>query len=219
MSYNCKTCTKTFSRKFNLERHSETCKKVIKEPKEEAEAELEIGECANCGKILSNKFNLDRHMKICKKVIVKKEIIKTVPFEDTEKDYITDDDYKKIFVKGFKCVDEYIRMVHFNELHPENHNIYLGNMQKKTPYIFDKRDGWILTNDKDIIDDLFKNSCEELIEKYDEMKNKLSEKLKEKFDKFINDFKCDNLKIQKDEFRLLFYNKKKFIKDSIIKNT
>ena len=56
-AYKCLRCSKSFSRKFNLDRHLESCKV------DNSEVSYK---CLRCDKTFSRRYNLDRHMESCK---------------------------------------------------------------------------------------------------------------------------------------------------------
>ena len=54
-------------------------------------------------------------------------------YNETNKQFLTDDMISKCMEKQNMCVPEIIKLVHFNNIHPENKNIYISNL--KTNYV------------------------------------------------------------------------------------
>ena len=68
-------------------------------------------------------------------------------------DYLTVDKIKKLLDRPYDSVQELIKMLHFNEEHPENHNVKITN--KKEPYALVWNDPiWELRKKKTVVKDL-----------------------------------------------------------------
>ena len=101
----------------------------------------------------------------------------------------------------YKCIEEFIKKVHFNDKHPEYGNIFITNLRDNIAYIFDGKE-FIASDKTDTIYDLIDDHTNEInlsldnhrakldaytISKIEEMLNKL-----ESEDKFIDE---NNIKI------------------------
>ena len=68
-------------------------------------------------------------------------------------DYLTIDKIKKLLDRPYDSVQELIKMLHFNEEHPENHNVKITN--KKEPYALVWNNPiWELRKKKTVVKDL-----------------------------------------------------------------
>ena len=87
-------------------------------------------------------------------------------------EYLKTDDYLKCFNQGVDSVLEYLKLKHFNPEHPENHNLYLPNIQQ--PY-YKKFNGmkFIIDSIETLINDVIDNNLMELDSKHEEIKTKI----------------------------------------------
>ena len=74
---------------------------------------------------------------------------------------------------------------------------------------------WDLINRKDIIDDMYDDGSNILIEKMEELENSnIEENIKRKFRRFIEKKEEENIKSMiKEDIKLLLYNKKEVIRN------
>ncbi len=80
-------------------------------------------------------------------------------------------DYTKIFSEKelcklmtnfkYKCIEEFIKKVHFNDKHPEYGNIFITNLRDNIAYIFDGNE-FIASDKTDTIIDLIDNHANEI---------------------------------------------------------
>jgi hypothetical protein len=123
--------------------------------------------------------------------------------------HLTNRDYLRIMNKGFKSVPKLIEEIHFNPNKPENQNIYIPNIKNNYAMVWNGKK-WDLTNRKEIIEDMYDNNSNILIEKMEEMDgNNIKDSIKRKFKRFIEKKEDDKIKNRiKDEIKLLLYNNK-----------
>lgn len=139
--------------------------------------------------------------------------IQILPYKNTNKDYITDKMISDCMEKQNRCISEMIKLVHFNEKHPENMNILIRNIRTDYVMIFNGKD-WIF-KDRDqmfdkIISDNEKFMHKRFLEWYDNAK--FTDKYKtaiDKFEKYLNVNSSQNiLDSIKKELKLMCYNAK-----------
>lgn len=123
--------------------------------------------------------------------------------------FITENEFKKILNKGFKSVENFIEHVHFNKNHPENHNIYISNMKDSYLMRYDGNN-WKLIHKETGLQDLYEDKTEYLVDKFEELKDKLDDISLRKFERFLNE-KDDDQVIEKtkNEIKLSLYNNRK----------
>ena len=148
-----------------------------------------------------------------------------LPYNDTNKQFLTDDMIKKCMEKQNRCVPEIIKLVHFNNKHPENMNLCISNLKNDYVMVFDGEE-WIVKNRDDMFDKLISDSEKILQSKFmkwfdtakeDDKYNKAVGKFKKYLDKSSNQTLINSIK---KELKLLLYNtrnkKKNPLKDCII---
>lgn len=139
--------------------------------------------------------------------------IQMLPFENSN-DFLNSDELKKVIRRGYKSLEDYIVIKHFNKEHPENHNIYISNNRDKYVNVYDGK-LWNLQEKNDIIDKLYDDNSEYLIEQFIKLSDELDRTIILKFGKFKNDYEGDgNLECIKNNIKLLLYNNRKIIEDT-----
>ena len=97
-------------------------------------------------------------------------------------DYITFNKFVKLLETPLSAISKLIELKHFNEKHPENHNIKITNIHDKFAKIYkDKK--WLVSNKKDIIQDLVENGYADFEEFKDLNEEELTNKIKERYKK------------------------------------
>ena len=147
LNYSCDFCDASFSTKPHKRRHElHFCKennfimseKIYKLEKEKKNLEKEIIKLIDkVGNVTNNTNNII--------------VVNNYGKENT--DYLTVDKIKKLLDRPYDSVQELIKMLHFNEEHPENHNVKITN--KKEPYALVWNDPiWELRKKKTVVKDL-----------------------------------------------------------------
>jgi len=101
-------------------------------------------------------------------------------------DYITNEQYNYVFKKRQKSVPYYIKMKHFDKNNKQNNNVYISNLRDAYANVYDG-EKWTIDNKNFVIDTLYLDNVEILMEKFEDMKEKeeLTDKSIENFDEFI----------------------------------
>ena len=87
-------------------------------------------------------------------------------------------------------------------------NIYISNIRDNYVMIYDGKK-WQLRNRKETIEELYIAKKDILVDKFDELLNKLPDYAIDKFERFINDIQNDKIKEGiLEELKLILYNNK-----------
>jgi len=123
--------------------------------------------------------------------------------------FITQEQMKKILNKGFKSIENFIQIVHFDKNRPENHNIYISNIKDSYVMKYDG-DDWKLMNRENCLQDLYDDKGDYLVEKFEELQGKLDESTLKRFGNFLSKKDDDKIIEQtKREIKLILYNNRK----------
>ncbi len=82
---------------------------------------------------------------------------------------------KQLTSKPFTCIPKLVKLTHFNENYPENHNIRFRNKKHPLGEVY-KDAQWKFENKKILIDDLFTKSYKTIEDYVDEENEKIDEK-------------------------------------------
>jgi hypothetical protein len=149
LKYSCDFCDLIFKSKPNKRRHElHFCKentsimssKIKTLEKEKKKLEKEIGKLIDKVGNVTNNNNTNNII-----------VVNNYGKENT--DYLTVEKIKKLLNRPYDSVQELIKMLHFNEDHPENHNVKITN--KKEPYALVWNDPiWELRKKKSVVKDI-----------------------------------------------------------------
>ena len=217
----CSYCHKTYSTKYNLNKHHTICKcKKESDNKDELLKKLLIEkEKTNMllekqqkqinklnSKVVNNNINITN---------TNTNNITLLPYGKSDLSHITNEDYRKIINTDGSChlrkcssLPLLIEKIHYSKEKPENRNIYIKNIKEK--YVA-KWDGtkWCLEDSNDALDDMFIDGMDIFYQKTGEWKNDSSyQDAIKSFDKFLEIQESDNelINVIKQRLKLLLYN-------------
>ena len=194
VEYVCKECGKIFTHKANYTRHISrkfACRCINK--------------CSMCNKQFRYRSNLHRHEKKCRTDIINNTInsvthnnntihnnnslvsvnkVKVIKFGDENLSYISDDIYKQILSRGIRAIEEFIGHSHFDEQHPENHNLYIANLRDDYLMLYDG-DKWTINRRDDSLEDIIYAKSDFLCRKFMELVDTMDPKDAYKFKKYM----------------------------------
>lgn len=186
--YICTICNKQYITKRNYNKHIKIHNNDIHNNEEIIEKNIQIN---NHNINSNNVYNIN--------LTINK-------FGNEDRTYLSKDKILQILNMGFQSIPELIKETHFNKDYPQNHNIYITNLNKKTLLIYDG-DRWLLTPKDSILNDIILNNEEFIINNYDELKEKLSIQAVNRLDKFISEIdNPDYIYLLKDTIQLILYN-------------
>jgi hypothetical protein len=227
--YICNYCNRSYSRRPNLNKHLKTCKRKEDNLLKEELFNLLL---ENQKKQQEKQDNYEKRIEQLQEQILNlntgtvnyyttnnttnnTQNIQVLAYEKTDISHLKDKDYKKVLRRGNFCVPNLVDAIHFNPNKPENHNIYIPNM--KTGYIMCwNGKSWDVRNREDVIDDIYDDKSNLLIDKLDEWEEigyKLDPIIMTKFNRFLGKMDDDIVKNKvKEEIRFLLYNNRNKIK-------
>jgi len=194
-TYKCDICLKIWTRKYDYTRHKNRktpCKinkydLLIKKIEELEIQNIKIDEIEKQNKkieelekqnielkslitttsiITNNKIDNNINNKFDNNINI---IVSPIEFGKEDLSFINNDFSKKILNKGFKSIQELIKIIHFNKDKPEYHNIYLPNWRDKSNILVFDGLKWNLSNKDDILDDLKDKGINYIQKKYEEL--------------------------------------------------
>lgn len=138
--YTCDICCKSWSRKYNYERHRNRKNKCKNQKDEIKKLKSKMKKIKKIKKIKNN-----THININN-------------FGTEDYNCMIDNKTKSKFLDyGFCLSDALLDYIHFDKKKPNNHNVYVSNFQKKIIRIYDNGK-WIIGNTNEILNEI-KNKC------------------------------------------------------------
>ena len=220
-TYSCQYCNKSFSRKFNLKRHlAHSCQakhELDKNERKKLSDEIEKLKSSNMlkRKPITINNNINTFNTINSNNNNHTINIQLVAFGKEDRAKLTNKEILKILNKGYYSIPELLKVIHFDENKPENHNIYISNDRSSVVHIFDGEQ-WNAVDRNETIRNLFddgRNFLLTKVEEFNEREKPLTDRAKKmvlKFERFDNDI--DEYPIKKKEIlaaiRNMLYNNK-----------
>jgi hypothetical protein len=231
--YNCKYCNKIFKMRQYKWKHEQRCK--IKENNKFKEIEEQnkqlmqtINELKNQvsmilkekGKIhhktlqkINNQLNVNQSNNINNGSIINNTYVK---FGELEYEKILNNNQiKHILNKQYKCLEESIKQIHFNEDIPEYNNVFITNMKDDIAYVFNGKQ-FISIRKNEMLNDLIDTHIKEINLSLEKNKNTLNEKYVTRLEKFLDMLNDDDTKFT-DHDNQRTYNSYKAYKINSIK--
>jgi hypothetical protein len=113
-----------------------------------------------------------------------------------------------IMKRGFQAPVELTRKIHFNPKFPEYHNIYIPKINEKYGMVF-MNDDWRLIDKNELIDDIYENKRDFIVQNYDKFSGQLNEYKKKSLNRWLNadDDDISVINTKNDIKRLLYDNR------------
>ena len=214
-------------RKSNKKSKCKYCDKLFASRQSRSRHELKYCNIGQIGKNVIDKLNEEVYQLQKDKLLISDKILDIhntdtkLPYNESDHKFISDSKISECMKRQYMSIPHLIKMVHFDPKHPENHNIYVSNIQSKQFFLYDGKK-WILKNKDEIIDNLISSSEYKLKETLGKWIQ--NEDNKDKYAFAINKFKKylemkDNDQITnnvKEEIKLMLYNNRELCKDYFV---
>ena len=192
-NFNCKYCSKPFTCKNAMYRHSKHRCDKNKEDVKDLVINLQNEKIKQLELQLENKKHLNGQ----------NQIDNLLPYQNTDISHLIDEDFIQC-VNQPNCVKHLIEKIHFNPAKPENRNVYISNLKDKYMIIYD---GTWKTEHKTELNKIYYDK-EYIIREW--LENDKYPELKQKFMKYLRKIENDEtLNQMKEEIKLMMYNQKR----------
>jgi len=135
--------------------------------------------------------------------------ITLVGYKEEDLNKIDKSEILTIMKRGFQAPVELTRTIHFNPKYPEFHNIFIPKINEKYGMVF-TNGKWRLIDKNDLVDDIYENKREFIIQNFDNFINQLDEFKKKSLKRWLNTDENDDESIintKEDIKRLLYDNR------------
>ena len=228
--YNCCHCNKTFNFRQNKYQHEKKCK--LKDHSEKSLQETIIELKKQVAFLLQEKGRI--HHKTLQKI---NNQLTNITNNNTNNTNNTNNgtinntyvnfgsiDYEKIFTpkqicnilkKNYKCIEESIKQVHFNENLPEYNNIFITNLRDNIGYVFNNNK-FVSVHKKVLVNDIIGYHAYEIDTSLDKYKNKLPDQTNEIVYDVIKKIQDDNTPFIDHENNKIYNNYKSYKQNELI---
>ena len=200
MLYN-NDCLKVFTRKFNCNRHMQNCKQKLKNEIQNLKKEIKENK---------NEVNVQN-------INIQNNYIFINDFNERDTSTLTNK-IMKSFISGdeMKCISNLVKFLHFNKNLPENHNMYISDLNRNIAKIYNGNK-WESVKSSETIDKIIDSIEIIIVEWLDELDDKkLHKDMEFQFNSY-NNRKETEIKELINEIKLVMYNHRDVILDTIKK--
>ena len=207
----CLHCNKIFASQSNRIRHNKTCKKLLESDQnnillekmkllEDKLADLEAKQPSTINSTINNTNNSHNTTNYIQNIVINKH-------GDEDMSHLTDIQKMINLSKGYNSVPDLILLKHFDPKHPENSNIFIASLKSSEVYVFNG-EKWIIDNSNDAIYHLIDNTKSEVGDNFKELKSRLPLKVKELYEKVLNNDNEIVFKTHKKMIKQMLYNER-----------
>jgi len=154
--YECVGCKKQFATNSNMRKHEKKCsKKNQLDELENLSHEMRLVKVQNKSSIkVKTTINNNNTTNNNNTQINNNVTVNILPYEHTDISHLTDRDYQTAFNRAAMCVPKILEKIHFDPEKPQNHNVYISNMNNKYIKLYNGK-RWNLRDREETIEELF----------------------------------------------------------------
>jgi len=191
---NCPYCNRLYSTKFNLNKHLKKCP-LLKHPSEitkdredlyKERIKLLESQVLELTKKVGNSYNyqISQHLDQS----VHQQNIQINSYGNENLNYITPSEVEKLISHPSTCLPQFIKLVHYNEEHPENHNVVIDEIKENVIKTLRVKNNWEMRGFEDFVERFAIEKYDQLCDLYNSDEVNVDDVVKEKFDKWADQF-------------------------------
>lgn len=192
--HTCPYCDKTYSQKYNLNKHLKKCLLATKaiqinEEKEKLYKER-IGHLEQQVLELTKKigntysYNFNQHLDQS----VHQQNIQINSYGNENLNYITPSEVEKLINNPSTCLPQFIKMVHYHEEHPENHNVIIDNIKENVIKTLKDKNNWNSSKFEEFVERFAIEKYDQLCDLYTSNEVNVDEVVRDKFETWADQF-------------------------------
>jgi len=190
----CLKCNKNYSTKFNLNKHMKKCQVIMKngdvdDQKEamykERIAHLE-SQVIELTKKIGNTYSYQINQHLDQSV--HQQNIQINSYGNENLNYITPSEVEKLISHPSTCLPQFIKMVHYHEEHPENHNVVIGNIKENVIKTLKEKNSWQFRGLEEFVERFAIEKYDQLCDLYNSDEVNVDEVIRDKFEKWADQF-------------------------------
>jgi hypothetical protein len=190
----CPYCEKTYSAKYNLNKHLKKCimaskashiieekEKIYKEHIDHLEKQI-FELTKKIGNTYS--YNINQHLDQS----VHQQNIQINSYGNENLNYITPSQVEKLISHPSTCLPQFIKMVHYHEEHPENHNVLIENIKENIIKTLKEKNSWDTSRFEEFVEQFTIEKYDQICDLYNSNEVNVNEVVRDKFEKWADQF-------------------------------
>ena len=190
----CENCGKEYSTKSNLNKHLKKCilpgkasdinrqkEDLYKERIQHLEAQI-----LELTKKIGNNYNYQFTQHLDQSV--HQQNIQINSYGNENLNYITPSEVEKLISQPATCLPQFIKLVHYNEEHPENHNVVIDEIKENVIKTLKDKSNWQHSGFEEFVERFAIEKYDQLCDLYNSDEVNVDEVVREKFDKWADQF-------------------------------
>jgi hypothetical protein len=193
-SISCPYCEKSYSAKYNLNKHLKKCimaskashiieekEKIYKEHIDHLEKQI-LELTKKIGNTYS--YNINQHLDQS----VHQQNIQINSYGNENLNYITPSQVEKLISHPSTCLPQFIKMVHYHEEHPENHNVLIENIKENIIKTLKEKNSWDTSRFEEFVEQFTIEKYDQICDLYTSNEVNVNEVVRDKFEKWADQF-------------------------------
>jgi hypothetical protein len=190
----CPYCEKSYSAKYNLNKHLKKCimasktshiieekEKIYKEHIDHLEKQI-LELTKKIGNTYS--YNINQHLDQS----VHQQNIQINSYGNENLNYITPSQVEKLISHPSTCLPQFIKMVHYHEEHPENHNVLIENIKENIIKTLKEKNSWDTNRFEEFVEQFTIEKYDQICDLYNSNEVNVNEVVRDKFEKWADQF-------------------------------
>lgn len=190
----CEYCGRSYSTKFNLNKHTKKCPFNNSNNEIDSEKEMMYKERINhlenqvieLTKKIGNTYSLQFNHHLDQSV--HQQNIQINAYGSENLNYITANEVKKLISSPATCLPQFIKLVHYHEEHPENHNVVIDEIKENVIKILKNKNDWNMSGLEEFVERFTIEKYDQLCDLYNSDEVNVDEVVREKFNKWADQF-------------------------------
>jgi len=224
VSHECSHCGKNYSTRFNLNKHMKKCpvgnKNEIGDEKEKLYKDrisfLE-SQVLELTKKIGNTYSYQINQHLDQSV--HQQNIQINSYGNENLNYITPSQVEKLISHPSTCLPQFIKMVHYHEEHPENHNVIIDNIKENVIKTLKEKNTWHFLGFEEFVERFAIEKYDQLCDLYNSDEVNVDEVIRDKFEKWADQFdyvESNTRKKAEEEAKLAIIQGSKWLMDKKI---
>jgi hypothetical protein len=102
--------------------------------------------------------------------------------------YITPSQVEKLISHPSTCLPQFIKMVHYHEEHPENHNVLIENIKENIIKTLKEKNSWDTNRFEEFVEQFTIEKYDQICDLYNSNEVNVNEVVRDKFEKWADQF-------------------------------